>query len=75
MLLNYLSALAVLLLLLGIWIAVQTVARRVAARYPEAGPYREAGGGCGGGCGNCGKPCASDQTPADGSTRRRDPNP
>lgn len=64
MLINYLSTLALLLLLLGLWLAVQTVARRFAARHPETGPYQEAGAGCGGGCGSCGKPCAESRPPA-----------
>lgn len=55
---HWLSACAALIVMLGAWVAIQAMARRVAARHPEAGPYREAGGGCGGGCGGCGKSCA-----------------
>ena len=64
MLTNYLSALATLGVLLGVWITVQTLARRVSARHPEAGPFREAGAGCGGGCGGCAKTCSSPPGPA-----------
>ncbi len=52
-----------LTLLMAGWVLVQAAARRVAARHPEAGPYREAGGGCGGACGSCSTRC--DNTPAD----------
>jgi hypothetical protein len=41
------------------WIAVQSLARRWAARHPELGPAREEGTGCGG-CqsgGHCGSRC------------------
>lgn len=44
----------ILVLLLG-WIALQKMARRLARRHPELGPYREAGAGCG--TGKCA--CAS----------------
>lgn len=64
MLANYLSALATLGVLLGVWITVQTLARRVAAHHPEAGPFREAGAGCGGGCGGCAKTCSSKPDPS-----------
>lgn len=54
------SAGALLLLILG-WVGVQALARRTAAQHPEAGPYREAGGGCGGGCGT---PAEKEEAPA-----------
>ena len=50
---EYLTAMAIILLLLLGWIAVQHLARAFAARHPEFGPAREEGGGCGAGCG-CG---------------------
>jgi hypothetical protein len=59
MLVKLLGVVAVLLVLLSAWVLVQAAARRVAARHPEAGPYREAGGGCSGGCGGCSKACDS----------------
>jgi len=67
MLMNYLSALAVLLGFLGLWVGIQTLSRRIAASHPESGPFREAGAGCGGGCGVCGQSCSSSDT----STRAR----
>ena len=50
---EYLTAMAIILLLLLGWIAVQQLARAYAARHPELSPAREEGGGCGAGCG-CG---------------------
>jgi hypothetical protein len=43
--------------LLSGWIAVLTLARRVATAHPESGPFREVGSGCGGGCGDCSSHC------------------
>jgi hypothetical protein len=58
---KYLVAIAVMLGLVFIWLAVQTAARRFAARHPEFGPAREEGeegcGGCGGG--KCSNHCLS----------------
>jgi hypothetical protein len=55
---KYLVAIAVMLGLVFIWLAVQTAARRFAARHPEFGPAREEGeescGGCSSSCsGHC----------------------
>jgi hypothetical protein len=50
MLIKVLSAVLALMLMLLLWIGVQSLARRSATRHPECGPFREAGGGCGG-CG------------------------
>ena len=52
---EYLTAMAIILLLLLGWVTVQQLARAYAARHPEFGPAREEGGGCGAGCGGgCG---------------------
>ncbi len=52
---KYLVAIAVMLGLVFVWLAVQTAARRFAARHPEFGPAREEGeescGGCSSSCG------------------------
>lgn len=55
---KFLFPVLALLAMLGLWVAVQTLARRTAEAHPELGPYREAGGGCGGGkgCGSCRAP-------------------
>jgi len=55
---KYLVAIAFMLSLVFIWLAVQTAARRFAARHPEFGPAREEGeescGGCSSSCsGHC----------------------
>lgn len=55
---DYMVAIAVILLVLLGWIAVQHAARRFAARHPEFGPAREEGSGCGSGCGCSGGSCA-----------------
>jgi hypothetical protein len=52
---KYLAAIAVMLVLVFAWLAVQTAARRFAARHPEFGPAREEGET---GCGGCGNHCA-----------------
>lgn len=67
MLTRLLLSFAVLALLLGGWVTIQAAARRIAARHPEAGPYREAGGGCGGGCGGHAS-CGSGDGDADNTT-------
>jgi hypothetical protein len=48
---SYLTAIALLFVLLVGWILVQQFARLFARRHPEWGPYREkvGCGGCGGG--------------------------
>lgn len=56
---NLLLTVALVMLLLSMWVGIQAWARRTAAQHPEAGPYREAGGGCGGGCGGCASACDS----------------
>jgi hypothetical protein len=57
--LDYLLAMALILLVLIAWILVQHSARRFAARHPEFGPAKEEGSGCGAGCscshGRCSK--------------------
>lgn len=59
---NYLLAIALILLLLLGWVVVQQVYRLFARRHPELGPFRKEGGGCGccsgGACG--GGACATD---------------
>ena len=75
MLINWLITFAALMLMIAGWVWVQSLARRTAARHPEAGPFREAGGGCGGGCcgttpkpkpsGCAGGSCAPCDTPCD----------
>ncbi|MEN8130997.1 MAG: chemotaxis protein [Pseudomonadota bacterium] len=57
---TYLFAMAVILLVLLGWVAVQHLARLYAARHPEFGPAREEGGGCGGLCGCSGETCQRD---------------
>ena len=62
MLQNWLLTVGALFALILGWVGVQALARRTAAQHPEAGPYREAGGGCGGGC--CGTPAEQEEAPA-----------
>ena len=50
MIAKYLVSMLVILVLFGVWLAVQHFARRFAARHPELGPRREEGMGCGIGC-------------------------
>lgn len=52
---TYLFAMAIILLALLGWVAVQHLARLYAARHPEFGPAREEGGGCGSRCGCSGE--------------------
>ena len=53
---SYLTAIALLFVLLVAWILVQQIARLFAHRHPEWGPYREKVG-----CGGCGDgKCAED---------------
>ncbi|MEJ2575435.1 MAG: hypothetical protein P8106_01805 [Gammaproteobacteria bacterium] len=55
-----LAASAVIFVVLAGWLYVEALYRRFAARHPEAGPFRESGGGCGGGCRSCsGGSCGS----------------
>jgi len=51
--LDYLVASALIFALLGGWVAVQGLARRLARRRPDLGPAKEEGGGCDHGCGAC----------------------
>lgn len=48
---TYLLAIALLLALLGGWLATRAAAQKFAERHPEFGERREEGSGCGG-CGN-----------------------
>ncbi len=57
MILSVLTASGLILLALGVWLIVQTAARRFAARHPELGPAREPDAH---GCGGCG--CINDRT-------------
>lgn len=50
---SYLMAMALIMIMLTGWIAVQQVYRLFARRHPEFGPYREEGAGCGGGSCAC----------------------
>lgn len=57
---DFIIAMAAILLLLGGWILVQQKSREFARRHPEYGPAREEGGGCGTSClcskgGSCSK--------------------
>lgn len=61
MLMNLAATVGALFALILGWVGVQALARRTAAQHPEAGPYREAGGGCGGGC--CGTPAEQEAAP------------
>ena len=58
---KYLITILLMPALVLLWVAVQTAARRFAARHPEFGPAREEGeegcGGCGGG--KCSNHCLS----------------
>ncbi len=63
--LTYLTAMAVILLMLLGWIGVQHLARLFAARHPEFGPAREEGGGCGSLCKCSGGQCRSGNTGTD----------
>jgi hypothetical protein len=47
---RYLLAMAIILLIMLGWVAVQFLARAYAARHPEFGPAREEGSGCGAHC-------------------------
>jgi len=51
---EYLTAIAVIFVLMLGWLLVQSMARNYARRHPEFGPLREDGDGCGSSCG-----CAS----------------
>ena len=53
---NILGTASVVLLLMTVWISVQTWSRRVAKDNPEFGRAKEEGGGCGIACG-CASPC------------------
>ncbi len=64
---TYLVAMAIILLVLLGWVAVQQLARLYAARHPEFGSAYEAGGGCGGHCG-----CAGAQDPNGACVRDTD---
>ena len=56
---KYLLTVLIMLGLVFAWVAVQTAARRYAARHPEFGPAREEGEESCGGCGNsCSGHCA-----------------
>ena len=68
MLTELLMTFVALVALIGGWVAVQALARRFAARHPETGPFREAGGGCGG-CG--GEPCSADADTFSESSNRQ----
>jgi len=52
---NYVIAIAGILLLLVGWLLVQTITRLYAQRHPEFGPWREDGNGCGKSCSCSGK--------------------
>lgn len=55
---TYILAITIIALILVFWVVVQHLARLFAARHPQFGPYREAGG-----CGTCGcgaKSCTKD---------------
>jgi hypothetical protein len=47
---QYLTAILFIMGLFILWLSVQALARRYAARHPEFGAAREEGGGCGSGC-------------------------
>jgi hypothetical protein len=47
---DFIIAMAAILLFLGGWILVQEKSREFARRHPEFGPAREEGGGCGTSC-------------------------
>lgn len=53
---KYLITIGIMLALVFAWIAVQTAARRFAARHPEFGPLREEGKES---CSGCSSSCAS----------------
>ena len=53
---KYVLAVAIIMLLMMGWVAVQHLYRLFAAKHPELGPYRDdvaCGGGCGCGAGSC----------------------
>jgi hypothetical protein len=56
--LDYLLAVAVILLVLLGWIGIQQGARNFAARHSEFGPAREEGSGCGSSCACSGGQCS-----------------
>ena len=49
---NYIAAVAVTLIVLLGWVAVQQLSRLFTKRHPELGPSTQERGGCGGG-GSC----------------------
>jgi hypothetical protein len=56
---SYLAAIAIILVLMVVWVAVQYLAEKTAAGDPEQAPYGEYRRGCGT-CG-CGKRSGPDQ--------------
>jgi len=52
---EYLTAIAVIFVLMLGWLLVQSLGRSFARRHPEFGPLREDGDGCGSRCGCAGK--------------------
>lgn len=51
MIVQVLLSILIILSLFSVWVLVQHLARRFAARHPEFGPAREEGGECGISCG------------------------
>jgi hypothetical protein len=61
---TYLLAIGIILMTLLVWVLVQHIARLFAARHPELGAYREAGG-----CGGCGCGATSCERDTDEAAR------
>jgi len=63
---EYLTAIAVIFILMLGWLLVQAIARNFARRHPEYGPFREEGAGCGSSCGCANKgQCSKRNLPAE----------
>jgi len=58
---EYLTAIAVIFMLMIGWLLVQAIARNYARHHPEFGPFREDGAGCGSRCGCANKGQCSKQ--------------